>query len=155
MTAHDDKPGIGRVTRLPASNDDRPVSGSLPDQPLARTLSDFSSFSVLNRLRELAIKAYRRVIREETGLLGDLNDHARAMSELKNIDEYIDIDNRDRKSALKQAEAELRRSEAELEDAEADLLQARKRRLRALAELEAEEKGRASKNSSNRKKKSG
>lgn len=66
---------------LPAQKDDR-----------AEVMVQPSGIPWVNKINELKVKSYRKVIQETTGLLGDLKDHQRALEDLRSVDLDIEAD---------------------------------------------------------------
>ena len=45
-----------------------------------------------NKINEINVRSYRRVVQETTGLLGDIKDHQRALDDLRSVDLDIAAD---------------------------------------------------------------
>lgn len=69
-----------RTDFLPAKNRKAEVMVSQSWVPLA------------NKLNEINVRSYRKVVQETTGLLEDLKDHQRALSDLRTVDLDIEAD---------------------------------------------------------------
>jgi hypothetical protein len=68
-------------TNLPLVNDRK-----------AEVMVNQSWMPLTNKLNEINIKSYRKVIQQATGLLGDLKDHQRALADLRTVDMDIEAD---------------------------------------------------------------
>ena len=45
-----------------------------------------------NKMKEINVRSYRKVVQETTGLLDDLKDHQRALNDLRTVDLDIEAD---------------------------------------------------------------
>ena len=58
----------------------------------AEVMVNQSWMPLTNKLNEINIKSYRKVIQQTTGLLEDLKDHQRALADLRSVDLDIESD---------------------------------------------------------------
>ena len=68
-----------------------------------------------NKINELKVKSYRRVIQETTGLVEDLKDHQRALEDLRTVDLDIEADRLTKQARLDELR-EITECNAELKD---------------------------------------
>jgi len=82
--------------------------------PLGKTISRFSTMPFYHKIQERRIKSFRVVVQEETGLMRDLDDHAKMKNRLKDVEIEIETEHLERVKRLHQAQKEAR--EAQLDE---------------------------------------
>jgi len=73
-------------------------------QPLAETLSPFSTVPFYSRFRQATVRAWRRLVREETGLADDLVGHQKSLNRLKDVGVEIETERLQRQDELEEAQ---------------------------------------------------
>ena len=73
-----------------------------------QAVTPYSHLPFLNKLRSIGLKSYRGVLKEATGLAGDLAEHTMAIERLKNIGEEIKDERLERELSIAQKEMQLR-----------------------------------------------
>ena len=58
----------------------------------AEVMVDQSWVPFANKMKEINVKSYRKVVQETTGLLDDLKDHQRSLHDLRTVDLDIEAD---------------------------------------------------------------
>ena len=93
------------VILIPEVVDDEEKKPARREQkPLAKTFSPFTIIPFVNNLSEWGIRSWRKVIKEETGLMEDLVEHGKAGGRLSDVGIEIEIDHLERLDTLREAQ---------------------------------------------------
>ena len=71
--------------------DDENNLDSIKDRK-AEVMVDQSWVPFANKMKEINVRSYRKVVQETTGLLDDLKDHQRSLHDLRTVDMDIEAD---------------------------------------------------------------
>jgi hypothetical protein len=114
-------------------------------KPLTTTFSRFSLLPFYNKWKEAGFRSFRRLVKEETGLMEDFVEHAKKKDRLLDIDIEIETDHFERLNRLQTARRKFKGSPREDEIAELSM-EVRKMELqKEKTKLEGEIKGKEDK----------